>query len=307
MTIWTRRALVALACVFAASSLHAAERTYDKRLEAPAGGKLTLRTDLGSVAIVGRDTHEVVVHAELSGSDDFLARFELSAAEESAGVTVTGRLAQRSWLSWLGFSWLDFSPGRVRFTIDVPRSYAVDLRTAGGGVDVRHLDASLRGSTSGGSVTIRDVGGAIDTRTSGGRIDATGLRGPTELRTSGGGIRVSDCTGDLDVRASGGSIHLEGIGGEVRAVTSGGSVSASVFANRGVSLRTSGGSIHLLMPASANGSIDAHTSGGRAESAIPLSSTEIAVRNHLRGAINGGGNSILLRTSGGSIHIAPLN
>lgn len=302
MVTWTGRALAVLACVFVASSVHAAERTYEKRFAVPAGGQLTLRTDLGSVAIVGRDTHEVIVHADLSGSDDFLARFELSAAEESTGVTVTGRLAQRSW-----FSWLDFSPGRVRFTIDVPRNYAVDLRTAGGGVDVRHLDASLRGSTSGGSVTIRDVLGSIDTRTSGGRIDAMGLRGPTELRTSGGGIRVTDCTGDLHVRASGGSIRLEGIGGEVSAVTSGGSVSASVSANRGVSLRTSGGSINLLMPASAPGSIDARTSGGRAESAIPLSSTEIAVRNHLRGAINGGGNSIQLRTSGGSIHIAPLN
>jgi Putative adhesin len=287
MVTWTGRALAVLACVFAASSVHAADRAYEKRFVVPAGGQLTLRTDRGSVAIVGRDTHEVVVHADLSGSDDFLARFELSAAENSAGVTVTGRLAQRSWFSWLG--WVDFSPGSVRFTIDVPRNYAADLRTAGG------------------SVTIRDVLGSIDTRTSGGRIDATGLKGPTELRTSGGGIRVTDCTGDLHVRASGGSIRLEAIDGEVSAVTSGGSVNASMATNRGVSLRTSGGSIHLLLPASVHGSIDARTSGGRAKSAIPLSSTEIAFRDHLRGAINGGGQPILLRTSGGSIHIAPLD
>jgi Putative adhesin len=305
MVTWTCRALAALACAFAASSLLAAERIYDKRLEAPAGGRLTLRTDVGSVAIVGSDTHEVVVHAEMNGSDDFLARFAVSAAPDAAGVTVTGRLDRRNWLSWFG--WHDLFQGKVRFTIDVPRDYAVDMRTAGGSVDVRQLNASLRGSTSGGSITIRDVLGAIDTRTSGGSIDAARLRGPTQLRTSGGSIRVTDSTGDLDVHASGGSIRLEAIDGQVGAVTSGGSVHAAVSANRGVSLRTSGGSITLLLPASVRASIDAHTSGGRAESTLPLSEVEIAVRNHLRGAINGGGNSILLRTSGGSIHIAPLN
>lgn len=46
-----------------------------------------------------------------------------------------------------------------------------------------------------------------------------------------------------------------------------------------VVVRASGGSIALLMPANAHGSIDAHTSGDRVDSAIPLSSTEIADPN----------------------------
>jgi hypothetical protein len=61
-----------------------------------------------------------------------------------------------------------------------------------------------------------------------------------------------------------------------------------------------------LATKNASASIDAKTSGGRVESELPLSSTELAEHAHLRGAINGGGEPVVLRTSGGSIHVEPL-
>jgi DUF4097 and DUF4098 domain-containing protein YvlB len=149
--------------------------------------------------------------------------------------------------------------------------------------------------------------GPIHMRTSGGSIQATELSGPADLRTFGGSIKVSDCSGELDLRTSGGSIRLERIDGSVRAETFGGSVRASLQTNQGVWLAASGGSIALSLPASTPGSLDAHTSGGRVESTLPLSSVEVASANELRGAINGGGEQILLRTSGGSIRLAPLD
>lgn len=75
--------------------------------------------------------------------------------------------------------------------------------------------------------------------------------------------------------------------------------------NQGISLRSSGGSITLLLPQGAHGSIDAATSGGRVTSEFPLSSTQTTGDSHLVGAIGGGGPAIYLHTSGGSIRIAP--
>lgn len=285
---WTYEAATALICICAVAPALAADSSFDRHFNVTPGGRLTLDTDLGSVVVVGRDGNDLDVHAALRGSADFLSRLHLTAVQDSQGVTVTGRMQGPGWLDqWLGF-WFGFGRHDVTITIDVPRDYATDLHTAGGSLDVRHLDASVHGRTSGGSVTVDDV------------------RGPVNMRTSGGSIEVSDCTGDLDVRASGGSIRLERIDGSIRAMTSGGSVKAEVRTNRGVSLQTSGGSISLSLPANATGSLDAHTDGGGVRSSIPLSSVEVASRDELRGAINGGGPQILLHTSGGSIRLAPL-
>lgn len=279
MVTWTFRLLVIIAVPLAASAALAAQQSFDKRFTVLPGGHLTLETDVGSVAIVGRDTHEVVIHAQMSDSD----HLQIAAEQDSSGVSVTGHVTEHHWLNW----W-NFSSTHVQFTIDVPRDYSVQIKTSGGSLDVRNLTASLKGRTAGGSVTIRDVTGPIDAYTSGGRID------------------VDHSTGDLDVRTSGGSIDIKSIDGRVKAETSGGGIHAEVRGNRGVYLTTSGGTITLLLPEQVRATLDAQTSGGRTESAIPLSSTELDERSHLRGAINGGGEPIFLRTSGGSIHVAPL-
>ncbi|HEY7928572.1 MAG TPA: DUF4097 family beta strand repeat-containing protein [Steroidobacteraceae bacterium] len=281
----------------------AGERSFDRHFNVSPGGELRLDTDVGSVVVVGQDGQGLDVHATVSGSHDFLSHFSITAVQGPQGVHVTGRMQPLGWLEqWFG------SVGRrtVSYTIELPRDYATDIHTSGGSIDVRHLNADTRGRTSGGSITVEDVRGPLHMRTSGGGIEATDVTGPADLRTSGGSIEVSGCTGDLDARTSGGGIRLERIDGSVQAVTSGGSVKAEVRTNRGVSLATSGGSIALRLAANATGTLNAHTSGGRVESTVPLSSVEVASRNELRGAFNGGGEPILLRTSGGSIHIAPL-
>jgi hypothetical protein len=303
MMIWTRRTLMILLGALTTAPVLAAEKAFDQHFDAPPGGHLTLDTDVGSVVIAGRIGRDLSVHVDMSGPNDFLGHLVVTAVQGSEGVTVTGHQAQRSWLDWL------FGVGlhHVLYTIEVPADYPVNIRTSGGSLDVRHLSASVQAVTSGGSVNLRDVRGSVYARTSGGGINAAGLNGSTELRTSGGGIAVTDSTGDLNVRTSGGAIHLEHIDGRVQGATSGGSVDAQLTVNDGVSLITSGGSITLRLPANVHGSLDARTSGGRVVSAFSPGSTEIASRNDLRGTVNGGGEPIFLRTSGGSIYVGPLD
>jgi len=297
MVTWTRRLLVIGAFSTAAFASAAADQTFDKRFSAPPGGHLTLQTDVGSVAILGHDSREVVIHAEMSDSD----HVQIAAEQNSSGVSVTGHVTERDW-----FDWFHFSSTHVRFTIDVPRDYPVEIKTSGGSIDVRNLASAVQGTTAGGSITLRNVTGQIDAHTAGGGISAERINGAAALSTSGGSIDIDASTGDLDVHTSDGSINLNSIDGRVKATTSGGSIHAEVHVNHGVYLTTAGGTITLLLPEDARASIDAGTSGGRTRSELPLSSTELAERSHLRGTINGGGEPIFLRTSGGSIHVEPL-
>lgn len=285
----------------AASTSLAAQRAFDKRFDVSPGGQLIVDTSMGSVEVVGQDSREVAVHAEITGSNAFVDRFKITAEQESSGVTVRSDTDSfRSWLDWF------FPLTRVSFVISVPRDYRVDVHTSGGRIEIRSLTADAKGRTSGGGIYLEDITGSIDMRTSGGGIHGNGLKGPAELKTSGGGIHLENCTGDLDVRTSGGGIRLQGIDGHVTARTSGGGITVEARSNRGISLATSGGSITLFLPQTVHASVDAWTSGGRVHVDLPMTSTEIADHSHVRGAINGGGEPIVLHTAGAGIHVGPL-
>jgi hypothetical protein len=292
--------MLILAAILGTSVALAAQRTFDQRLQAPAGGRLTFDADVGSVTVTGGDVSQVVVHADLKGSDSFLNRIHISAEQTSSGVTIRLHMDHDSW-----FDMLVFGSNRVDFKVEVPRTYPVDLRTAGGSLDVRNLNAWVRGETSGGGIHVADVVGTVNVHTSGGGVSAQRLNGAASLSSSGGSMDVSDCTGGLDVNTSGGGIRLVNDDGKVNAHTSGGSIRAELRTNGGINLDTSGGSITLLLPQSAHGTIEAETSGGNVTSDLPFTSTGTVSGTHLRGTIGGGGPPINLHTSGGSISIGP--
>ncbi len=297
------RVAMLLAATLTASVALAAQSTYDKTLDAPAGGRLTFDADVGSVSVVGSDTPRVVVHAELEGSESFLQRLHISAEQTPTGVSVSVRKEDGSWLDWLG--WFGSGSTRVHFDVQVPRNYPIDLRTSGGGLDLRDLDASVEARTSGGGISLQDVTATVHAHTSGGGIRAERLSGAAELSTSGGPIDVADSTGDLDLHTSGGGIRIQNDDGKVDAGTSGGGIDAQLRSNRGISLVTSGGGITLLLPRNTHASIEAGTSGGGVTSDFPVTSMQSGANNHLQGTIGGGGPPIYLHTSGGSIHLEP--
>jgi DUF4097 and DUF4098 domain-containing protein YvlB len=296
MSIRINQLLAIPALVLAASVSMAADRTFDKHFDAPVGGRLTVDTDDGSVTIVGHDSRDITVHAEIGGMD--ASQFNVTADQDSSGVTVTARSESRF---HLGFSTLS-----AKFTIELPHDYPVELKTSGGSIDVRNLNASAHGKTSGGSVELHDIVGAITMHTSGGAIEAEHIRGPAELTSSGGSIKIKGASGSLKVQTSGGGIHLYNIEGKIDASTSGGPVEAEARSNQGISLEGSGGSISLRLPADVHGTVDAKTSGGSVHSDLPITTTETGDTSHLQGTINGGGDLIYLHTSGGSIHIEAL-
>jgi hypothetical protein len=297
------RLLIIVAAALGTSVAAAAQRTFDKRLDAIPGGRLTFEADVGSVAVIGRDADQVIIHAELRGSDSFLERIRITAEQTLSGVVVSVHMRHAGWLGF--FDWLDVGSNRVRFDLEVPRDYPVDLRTSGGDIDVRNLNASVRATTSGGGIGVHAVNGTVNVHTSGGGIEAERLQGAARLTTSGGGIDVTDSRGDLYVRTSGGSIRLQSDDGKIDAHTSGGGIRAELRSNQGISLDTSGGSITLLLPKDTPASLDAETSGGRVTSDLPLSTAEVVAGDHLRGSLAGGGAPISLHTSGGSIHLGP--
>ena len=300
----TVRALVLIAATLVSSCAFAARGTYDRQVSAPAGGHLRFRTDVGSVTVVGTSGSNVVVHADLEGPKSYLSRIRITTERTPSGVTVSAHEPSSGWFDW--FDWFGFGWHRVRFTVQVPSDYPVDVRTSGGDLTVRNVSAAVRGATSGGGVQAENITGTVDLHTSGGSVDAQHLTGPARLSTSGGNVQVEDSTGNPDLRTSGGDIRMRNDDGQVRAVTSGGDISAQLRSNLGVTLKTAGGDITLRLPQDMHASIGPRSSGGGITSDFPLSTGRIQSGDFLQGTVGGGGPPITLDTSGGDIHIEPI-
>jgi hypothetical protein len=300
------------------SIAHSAERRYDKTFAVAPGGKLTVDADGSDIIVAGTDADQVVVEIIAKGSRRRLDDMVMSAEQTGNGVAVTAKDHSGSWLDWIRIGVHDESSV---VKVQVPKRYDVDLKTSGGDVKIARLQGEARGKTSGGDVDADDVRGNVTLNTSGGNINIARVEGETELETSGGDVRLLDVTGpikastssgevvaknvrgDVEFNSSGGNIRGEKIDGAIRARTSGGDVDLElVGANRGISATSSGGDVVVRMPKSTSGAVDVATSGGSVSSDLPVTATRLS-ESKLNGTVNGGGEAIRVRTSGGDIKL----
>jgi DUF4097 and DUF4098 domain-containing protein YvlB len=272
------RYLAFVLVLIAASPAYAADKSLERTFKVAPGGTLTVNADSASVHVSGTDSDQVSVRMLVSGNPDSVANAKLEAVQNGDEVSVTMKTNKNGWFFW---TW----NRDAKIEVTVPRRYGIDVRTSGGSVD------------------LKDTTGFAKLRTSGGSIVAKNVNGNVNARTSGGEILVDTIRGDVDASTSGGDVRLLKVDGKIRGNTSGGSVHCSlVGANRGISATTSGGSIRLTLPRTTTGNLVSSTSGGGFSSELPVTMTE-RQGGHVSGSLNGGGEPIEARTSGGSISL----
>ena len=310
------------------SGTFAAEENLSQQIDVTPGGKLVVDVDFGTIEVGASpdtklvlDAHRKVDFGNEAKEKEYLAAAPITVNKEGNTVTVRAR-RKESWFNWnFGHSTMSAS-----YTLHVPKKFDLDLRTSGGDIGAVDVSGDLKAHTSGGKLQFANLEGALTATTSGGSIEVEGCRCPTQIktsggsisvvngtgvlnaRTSGGRIEVRNLSGDVDVETSGGSLVLEKIKGKLVGRTSGGSIRTSIPGEvvGDMQLRTSAGSIELAVPANAGLDIDARTSVGRVISELPLVTSE-SRHEHLRGTLNGGGKSVVLETSAGSISIKPAS
>lgn len=277
----TRYSVIALV-LLAVSPADAAEKTVERTFTVSPGGALTVDADGASVRVSGGNTNQVIVRMTARGAQDDLDTASLDAFQKDDGVSVRMRRGKGGL-----FNWRSWSDGEI--VVTVPQRYGIDIHTSGGTVELKNTSGPAALHTSGGDVSARNVNGTV------------------LVRTSGGGILADTIRGDVDANTSGGDIRLLNIDGKIRGQTSGGSVNCSlVGANRGIHVTTSGGSIELTVPRATTANVEARTSGGEFNSEVPLTIAS-QQEGHVRGTINGGGQPIDARTSGGGISLRAAN
>jgi len=275
------------------------------------GAALRIELDRGSVEVRTHDLAGVRVEARARGLGASAIHFAL--AEEGDDLVLTG--GAEAWLTWM-------SDGpRVNVLAFVPRACHLEIHTAGGDVRVNGVDLGVVARTGGGAIRVVDSGGRIDLQTSGGAISSRGIRGDLSALTAGGRIDVEGVSGDVfavtsggrislarvagdaEAHTSGGPIEIDGVDGEVTAMTSGGTILTRFTRAPAGRVETSGGAIEVAFPAGAGADLDARSLGGAVVVEHPIEVASRAAPDHVAGAINGGGDTLRLRATGGSIHV----
>lgn len=297
-----QRALtITVLALLAAAPVARADFRLERELALGPEGTFRLESAAGSIEIRGTDRSGVRLVATAS-RDDVEERYSFSFAERGGDAIV--KVERRG--GWtrriLG------GDDKLRFQIQVPRGANVDLSTAGGAIDAATIQGRVGLRSSGGSIDVADIDGDVDAHTSGGPVRATGVRGNARLDTSGGAIEARGVTGDLVAHTSGGSIDVEDAGGAVKAHTSGGPVQIAFASGNasGGDLSSSGGGVTAIVDPTVALELDIHTSGGRAIVDLPVTTRGSMSRNTVRGTLNGGGQLLKLRSSGGSVRVRGL-
>ena len=126
-----------------------------------------------------------------------------------------------------------------------------------------------------------------------------------DLSTVNGSIRVTSVAGKHDLDTTNGKIEVVRCAGSVDASTTNGGISAEltqVARGQNLEFETTNGRIQVTLPRDLAVDVDASTTNGSIESELPVTTTRMS-RNSLRGAINGGGTALRLRTTNGGIDI----
>lgn len=309
-------AVIVLALVFPASA--AGATGIEQRFDVAPGGRLEVQAEGASVAI---STHEGPgARVDVTrGTDDA----EEIREDYRVDITQTGNLVRVELERLRPWRLFDFSFRGLAIEVEVPRRFDADVVTSGGAVSAEDLDGKMTARTSGGSIALSAISGPVMATTSGGSIRLLSSGGDADLRTSGGSIVIGDVEGSVNARTSGGSItverasgavvahtsggsiEIEEVGGSIDAETAGGSVRAYLSEAPGAdsSLRTAGGGITVVLADGIGLNLDARANRVTSEFTVAGGDDTRRDDDELVGAINGGGPTLRLRTSGGGIRV----
>jgi DUF4097 and DUF4098 domain-containing protein YvlB len=147
----------------------------------------------------------------------------------------------------------------------------------------------------------------LDLRSGDGRLEVSGTRGAAKLNTGDGRITVRDFEGPLAAHSGDGRVEVDGRFDDLQLDTSDGSIEANVHPGSKMSgrwyIHTGDGSVHLRLPDGFGADLDARTGDGRLDVNLPVTVSGSLNRNSIRGKLNGGGETLEVRSGDGSIQV----
>ena len=276
----TNLAILALTVVAAAAEAETLTEKFSKTYPLAANGSLSLENVNGNVTFESWDRNEVQVDAEKkvkAGSAEdarkIMSRLKIEVQAEPSAIQIKTVMPKKG---ENGFWNMMFGDGDIRvgvtYNVKIPRGAIVDADNVNGNVRL----AGTRGT------------GRIETTN--GRIEVERTSGALVLSSTNGGIKVVQAEGAVKASTTNGRIEAE---------------LTRVAAGHDLGFSSTNGGVTVRLPRDVQLSVDAATTNGGIDSDFDLAGGE-SRRGRLSGDINGGGGTLRIRTTNGSVNIEEI-
>lgn len=244
--------------------------------------KVHVETDDGAVRVSTGDIKQVEIRVVYSG---YKLDKDLRVSTSQSGDSV--EVVAKTMGNW-GFHW-GVNHTNLRVEVHMPK------------------DADLNVRTGDGSVVADSVNGDVDISTGDGSITVQGARGNIRFHTGDGSIEARGLDGQLDASSGDGHVSVEGRFDGLRIRTGDGSVTARAGSGSKMgsawSVSTGDGSVDMEIPGDLQANIDASTRDGHISLGLPIMMEGSFSSSKIQGKLNGGGQTLTIRTGDGSIHL----
>ena len=245
--------------------------------------RVRVETDDGSVRVSTGDIKQVEIRVDYSGYK--LDRdLRVSTSQDGDSVEVVAK-THGNW----GWGW-GVHHASLRVEIHMPKDADLTVRSGDGAIEV---DA---------------ITGSVDLTAGDGNITVQGVKGNSRFHTGDGHIEGRGLDGQVDASAGDGHINIEGRFDSLRIRTGDGSVTARAGAgskvNAAWTINTGDGSVDLEIPGDLQADIEASTHDGHISLGLPITVEGTFSSSRIQGKLNGGGQTVTIRTGDGSIHLS---
>ena len=273
---------LAAALLLASAPLSRAEEVT-KTFPVNGHSKVRVLTDDGAVRVSTGDIKQIEVRVVYSGYK--LDRdLRVSTAQNGDQVEVVAKTSSGGIFNW------GVRHANLRVEVHMPK------------------DTDLEVTSGDGSVEADALNGNVDIKTGDGSITVVGGKGTVRMKSGDGHIDGKDLDGNVDAAAGDGSINIEGRFDVLNVHTGDGSITLRARPGSRVAsswnFRAGDGSIDVDLPGDLQANIDASTHDGHISLGIPVTVEGTFSSSRITGRMNGGGQTIVVRTGDGSIHLS---
>jgi len=313
----TRRLALALLCLAALSVPAAAQQTenFSRKVRLGANGRVTVANVSGDIVVTAGPGDDVSIEAikRTTGSRSDLSQVQVQVEDRAGRVDITTNYVSRFNAFFGGGPSVS-----VDYTITVPQSAAVEVRSVSGSVKVTGIRGAARAQTVSGGVALSNVAHAELAKTVSGAIELNDISDADalDLNSVSGSVRGTNVKArTVTFQTVSGSFDLNNATCDrvdARSVSGGMQLAGTLAKNGQYDLRTHSGAVTLTVPANAGFTVDANTFSGDIRSAFAFTiggdvNESLARRRGPggRGAIHGtvgdGSAQVRVETFSGSI------
>jgi hypothetical protein len=245
--------------------------------------RVKVETDDGAVRVSTGDIKQVEIRVVYTG---YKLDKDLRVSTEQNGdsVEVVAKTSGGGFWSW------GARHSSLRVEIHMPKDADLTVRSGDGSVEADSVNGNVDVTTGDGSITVQGAKGHIHLKSGDGHIEARGLDGTVDASAGDGHISVEGRFDGLTIRSGDGSVTARAVAG------------SKVASNW--SIHTGDGSVDLTVPGDLQANVDASTNDGHISMGLQVTVEGTFSSSSIHGKLNGGGQSLTIRTGDGSIHLS---